>query len=313
MGYITTIKSFAILSDIFIGLILFSVAQAHKKANALLIAALFLFSPFSIYISSLWGQYDQLGFLFVLLAFVTFEKYFLVSPLLFALSVSLKPTSIILAPLYLWLLYKKRPSLKLLIIATLIAVVPVLLSVKAFADGNVINYTLGPIKRAVLDKAEMRVSTNSYNFWHILIGRDAFAQSKKFLFIPAYLWGIGAFSYINYKAFRHTSKFTKQKLFEALFLVAGGSWFFMTNMLERYLFAGIVFGLFTVIYNPKLLKYWLVLSVVFLANLYRGWWFPNDLPIKPLFDTEFDLLGRILSVVNLAIYIVMARTILKRD
>jgi len=48
------------------------------------------------------------------------------------------------------------------------------------------------------------------------------------------------------------NKKTSAAMWEALFFISMGSFLFMTGMLERYAFAGIVFGLLAVIGKPKL-------------------------------------------------------------
>src|SRR5205823_4421553 len=132
-----------------------------------------------------------------------------------------------------------------------------------FTDKNLLDFVRNDLVRIVFYKAEFRVSTNSFNFWHIFIGNQAQNESLLFLFIPAKFWGYGGFALLNIFAFNVTKKLTWENLFKALFLVGAGSWLFMTNMLERYFFAGVTSLLILSIYQPRLFKYWLILSITF--------------------------------------------------
>jgi Gpi18-like mannosyltransferase len=110
LGYLLTLKLIPILSDILIAFIIFKVAQ-KKSSHPLIYPTLFLFMPFSWYISSLWGQTDQLSFLFLILAFISLPKKPTLSIILFYLSIAIKPTGITLLPLFLFLLWKNKTNL----------------------------------------------------------------------------------------------------------------------------------------------------------------------------------------------------------
>ena len=61
--------------------------------------------------------------------------------------------------------------------------------------------------------------------------------------IPAKIWGYLAFLILNFFAFVWTNKKEYPRVFGAMFIIGTGSTLFLTNMMERYFFAGIVSGL----------------------------------------------------------------------
>src|SRR3989304_7936565 len=101
-------------------------------------------------------------------------------------------------------------------------------------------------------------------------------------------------------------------IFNSLFIIGAGSWLFLTNMLDRYFFAGVVGGLFVTMHHPKLFKYWLITSLIFGLNLYRGWWFPESLGfVKHALIDGNGIAGFFLSIANVWIYLIMAKNILR--
>lgn len=313
-GFLLTIKLFAILADIGIAFLVYWFALKLKSEKPFLWAILYLFSPFSWYLSALWGQYDQIGFFLLLLSFIFQKSAPILSPIFFVLSFSIKPTSLIFLPLYFWLYLKHNFKSISFIVGGILSLLILYLSIHVFTSKNVIYYLHETLIPKVFFKSELRVSTNSYNFWHIFTLDKALNHSKRFLFIPANIWGILLFSTVNILAFMKIKKFSYQNLFKAMYIVGAGGWFFLTNMLERYFFAGVVSGLFVSISNPKLLKYWIVTSLVFWLNLYRGWWFPPWMEgLKYLLTSWNGIAGLVISSINLLVFVKMTQVIMKKS
>ena len=85
-------------------------------------------------------------------------------------------------------------------------------------------------------------------------------------------------------------------MWEGLFVISAGSFMFMTGMLDRYLYAGMLFGLILVATQFRLLKWWLVWSVIFWLNLYNQWWIPASFePLKQFMLVYDSIVTRILS------------------
>lgn len=309
LGFFLSIKFIAIVADLLIGLVIFLMLKKDNAKKALLLAVLYLFSPFSFYISALWGQYDQLGFLFLLLAvWALIKKNVMLAPFFLMLSASLKPTSLIFIPLFLWIYLTARKSIWEYFIGIVIAIAGLLFTVVVFTNDNIFHFIYYDLKNKVFFKSGFRVSTNSFNFWHIFIGNNPREHFTPYLFVPAYVWGWLSFLIVNAIAFWIT-KVKNQKNILAAFAVVGlGSWIFMINMLERYLFAGVVFSMMCLIYYPQFLKYWLVMSIIFWVNLYHGWWVPRQWEwLHQAIIWNDNTVTRILSALNVLIFFVFLK------
>jgi hypothetical protein len=307
-GYLSTIKLLPILADILIGIVIYFTALKAKLKKPLLWSSIYLFSPFTWYISALWGQYDQLSFLLVFLSFIliSHNKLSLLSPILFFISFSIKPTSLIFIPLFLGIAFISHKKWQQILIGSIMALIIFVITTQPFTTGSIWQFSNNTLKSKIFSKSEYRLSTNSYNSWRILIGNQAKNQNTPIAGIPGKWWGVLAFLIINFIAFKQYNSKEKGSLYTALFIVGTGSWLFLTNMLERYLFAGMVSGLFVCIYQPKLFKLWLLASFIFWINLFHGWWYPTSLNfIKDILVWNSEAITRLLSILNLIIFIKM--------
>lgn len=304
-GFLISMKLVAMIADIAIAVVIYILARKVNHSKALLWSVIFLFSPFSWYISGLWGQYDQISYLFLLISLLVLAKryLFLALPLL-VVSLSLKPTSLIFIPLFLWLYYKQKPTLKEIIIGIGLSAAIFFYSVSLFTSGNLSDFINSELVPKIFYKSEFRVSTNAFNFWHILIGNQALNQNSPFLFIPAKLWGYIAFLIFNLYALKISSRVTYENIFKSMFVIGAGSWLFLTNMLDRYFFAGVMSLLFLAISDIKLMKYWIPLSLIFWLNLYNQWWFPGNLNLlRQLLTWQDALITRFLALANVIIFL----------
>lgn len=302
-GALISLKLLSVLADIAIGIFIFFLA-GKDRLRGLLLSSLYLILPFSWYLGSVWGQTDQVSFVPLLLSFLAIATGQVVfAPILFLISLAIKPTVLIFAPFFIWLYFIYRPKLYEILMGGVFVVAAVLILVTSFTDKNVLVFGEELFEKVFL-KSEFRVSTNAFNFWHILIGARALNENAPFLFIPAKIWGYLAFLILNVLAFRSAKEKTMKDLFVALFIVGAGGWLFLTNMLGRYFFAGVVFGLMLLINRPKLLPYWLCVSLIFFLNLYNEWWFPEWLNsfLKIALEWENGALTRAFSLANVLIF-----------
>lgn len=100
----------------------------------------------------------------------------------------------------------------------------------------------------------------------------------------------------------------------AVFISSFGGWLFLTNMYERYVFAGVVSLLFLSIYRKKFFKYFIILSLIYIFNMYNGWWFPEKIVwLRELFLWNDRLITRLLSAANVVIYGYVVWLIFKKD
>lgn len=317
IGYLTSIKILPILADLGIAGLIYNIAKSVKGIKFPIIwSAIYLFSPFSWYLSSLWGQYDQLGFLPVLAAFIleSQKKLPWLTPFLFVLSVAIKPTSLILAPFFIYLYFKNshnkvNPLIAILLIGTFF-----IETTQVFTKQNLYYFTINELYGKIFLKSASRLSANAFNFWRPFVTAVNQTQDSKFLFLPAYIWSTLSFIVLNLVAFKLSRKITLENVIKGIFIIGAGSWIFMTNMLDRYFFGGVVSGLILCIYDKKLFKYWLPVSLIFWLNLFNQWWFPDFLsPLKSIMIWNDGLFTKILSGVNVVLFLAMFIRIINYD
>lgn len=305
MGALISMKIVAILADLAIAGIIYLSTKKFDSKKALIWSCLYLFSPFSWYLSALWGQYDQLSFLFLLLTFLAvLNKRFILAPLLLIFSLEFKPTSLIFLPIFLWFYFRQKPNWRNIIISAGTSILLIFISAQVFTSNNAIFFIQNELIPKMFFKSEFRVSTNAFNFWRILIGDQALNQNTVFLFLPAKIWGWGIFTLLNFYVFKISRKVNIETIFRALSIIGIGGWLFLTNMLDRYVFAGMVSLLIWSFFQTGLLRYWLVLSSIFWLNLFNHWWFPTNLIIlRQILSWNEDLITRFLSLIFVLVYL----------
>jgi hypothetical protein len=304
IGYMVTMKLLPILADLGLAWLIW---QITKKP---IYGIIYLFSPFSWYVSSLWGQYDQLGVLLSFLAiWLVNKKTGWTAPALLMLAVLIKPTAIILIPYFGYLFFRtRRRKLPELAVACILPLVIFWFTTAPYTHKNPFEFARYDLTRIVFEKAEPRVSVNSFNFWRIFIGNKAVNSTSRLAGLTWQIWGYLIFAGLNLWAIRNTERHKGEQtaVWAGVFLVSTGGWLFVTGMLERYLFAGIVSGLILAGLKPQLLKYWIVMSVIFWINLYYHWWVPNCFSLlKQLLQIQEDLFTRVLSGLNLLLFWLM--------
>lgn len=309
IGFFLSIKFIAIVADLLIALTIYLMLKKEDVKKALFLSALYLFSPFSFYISALWGQYDQISFLFLLLAvWMLLRKNVIISPLLFMVSVSMKPTSLIFIPLFFWIYVGLRKNIWEYVLGLGIALIATLASVAIYTNDNLFHFINFDLKNKVFFKSGFRVSTNSFNFWHIFIGNEAREHFVTYFWVPAYVWGWVFFGLINALGIWIARVRDQKNVLTAFAVVGLGSWIFMINMLERYFFAGVVFSMICLIYYPNFWKYWLIMSGVFWLNLYHGWWVPRAWEwLHQAMIWNSNTMTRLLSLINVVVFLVFLK------
>ncbi len=314
-GYLVTVKLPAIAADIGIAALIYKIAKNIKGIKYPAIwPAIYLFSPFSFYISAFWGQYDQLAFLPLLIAFLleSGKKLGWLTPFLMVLSITVKPTGLILIPLFAYLYIKNNHPARDFVIGGLLIVLFYFFTTQAFTNQNIFAFSKDVLYGRIFFKAAPRLSANAFNFWRIFIHTGSESTDFKLLFIPAYICSWGSYILFNVLAIRKIKKINVENVATAIFVVGSGSFLFMTGMLDRYFFAGIVSGLIAVMYNRKLFVYWLILSLIFAVNLYNQSWFPEFLnPLREFLLWQDFLVTKILSVINILIFLRMLVLLLR--
>jgi Gpi18-like mannosyltransferase len=313
IGQLISLKILPILGDAVVALIIYRIIlKKVDKTRARLAAVIYLISPFSWYESALWGQNDQLGLIFLVAAFwfIFTKKWVWLSPLMMTISVLLKPTAFIFGPLLLWIAIKDRTTIKQVIVGGVVALGGYFWLSRMFSSFDFWQFNLN-LQRQIFIKGEMWTWLNSFNFWRIITGFLT-DYRQLFLGINLKIWGYIMFLGVNILAFKIALKRDWEGVLKAIFIIAIGGWMTMVTMHERYLFPAIVVGLILAAENLKLMKYWVVLSLVFAVNMFTGWWYPESWWWLKNFliwgGNIFDgPVPKILAGVNLVLMIVMIK------
>lgn len=314
-GIIFTLKQFMILADLAIGLLIFYLCQKTKN-NWGKFVLIYLFSPFSWYLSSSWGQSDQLSFIFLIISFILIDsnKYSVISPTLFAISANLKPNGILLLPVYLYYWYQQRQSLKNLVFGGIVATIFSLWTVSWFTNQNVLVYTLTVLPNK-LNTSGGLTNYNAFNFWYIFhpftFNRTVLDSHFYFIF-SAKVWGWLLTIITTVLSFKVIKSKKIDSVFSAIFISGFGSWLFMTGMHERYSFLAITPVLLLSIYRHKYLKYFIILSTIYTLNMFIAYWPWQNLNwVNDIFNYHDFLFPRLLSFVNILIYFKVTYSLLK--
>ena len=303
-GFLLSLKTWAILADILIAIVIYKIAKKYNS-HPLIFPLIYLFSPFSWYLSALWGQTDQLGFLFTLLSFILLPKLTILPIITLFISASIKPTSLMFSPLFLYILFLKKPKIYKLVISGIICFILCFFIFKPFYQTNFFHFTFKTLFPKLVNRAEFRVSTNAYNFWHIFTLGKAVEHNTKIFSLISYK-NLGLLLYIAFTlySFKILKKIKIYNILVSLFIISGASWLFLTNMLDRYFFTAIATGLVLLIFKPKSFKYWLPLSLIFWLNLFRQWYYPQNLEfLKNILEYNHKIIGSYLSIANVILFL----------
>lgn len=315
-GHVLAMKVVPVLSDIAIGLVIYFIGSKFvDRKKALFTALLYLFIPFSFYISSLWGQYDQLAALALLVSFYLVYlfgegkskfKYLSIplSVICYIVAVEVKPTVAFTAPFFLYYVLRQKPKISDIIASVLTGLGLYYVTTVPFTSGNVLAYTLNTIVPKVMFAGRNVLATQVFNFWEIVSPIRHDSTTYLILGIKAINWGYIFLVLLNALAIFIVAKKNDIKtMLLGLFITAGGGIIFATGMLDRYYFAGLVIFLVLTMFYKKMLFLWLGAAILFSVNLFTSWGYPVNLQLHDVFWTNYPLV-RILSFTQTALFIV---------
>lgn len=310
-GQLISLKLIPIIADFGLAfLIYFFVKKVSNTKKAIFFSLLYLILPFSWYESAIWGQHDQLGFIFLFLAFLSLrnEKWRIFSPLMFLISVCLKTTGLIFTPLFLWLAIGNKKSFIKIVLGTIIAIFMYFILVKLISPNNFIVFNLN-LQKQMFFKGDWATYVNSFNFWNLTTG--FLTDSRNIFFGLSYkIWGYLIFGIFYIYSFYISQKRDFWSSIKAMFIVGFSGWLFMTTMHERYLFAAIILGLILSVKYKKIFKFWLILSLIFGLNLYYAWWQPEFFSyLKNILEWQGNLISKLLSLMMIGIFIKILKII----
>jgi len=222
------------------------------------LAALILFNPAIFYNSASWGQIESVPVFFLVAAFLTRRPF--LSAVSFTLALLTKQSSIIFIPLYVLFFYRRFGIAQ---------------SLESAAVGLIID------RMAFLPFATPPLAT----YWHIIqtgSGSD-YVVDHAFNFW-ALTMGLGKIPDANYRLWGYVLfaalllfVFTRKRfsVFPIAALITMSAFFFLTRMHERYLLPALVFLVFWLARDRRLLPAFIYLSLFHWLNLYHNWWYPR--------------------------------------
>jgi Gpi18-like mannosyltransferase len=298
-----------ILSDIGLSFLIYKIVNEFKPSAAKLAACLFLFNPVLIYNSTVWGQTDSLINLLAVSGFyLIFKKRFFWGIFLFLSCFLFKLSLIIYLPIFGLLLLKQIKNWSKFIAPIVFFTIFIFCLAIPFAFGakNPFQWIYYMYTNRVLVRQGSMLNGNAFNFWFLLFGID-FSKSEfiKFGSLTYQAWSrilLAIFLLpVCIKFIR--SKLTLTNLFTALLITAFGSFIFLTNMHERYLYP--VFPLLTVLLflpNTKFtIKSLVVLTIIHFINLYNLWFYPLIPVVKNILIFSNFAICRVFSFILIAI------------
>lgn len=308
-GFMMTMKLLPIVADLLIGGLIYKFANYFNPKKALFYTGLYLLFPFSLYVSAYWGQSDPVAALFLFIAFLSlYKKRFIISPVLLIVSLLIKPTGVLLVPLFIFYYLYSRTSIRALLISVFSSLLVYFVTLYIFTNNNLILYSQKLIQTLFFTKIPV-LSASAFNLWFIVGGFSKTPDTITFLFLPAKLWGLLIAIALNLFAISLIRRKNIKAFLGALFIAGFGSWVFLTNMYERYLFNGILALFFLSIVDRKYLKYFFILSFISLLNMLQG-------PLAPYQVLDFlrldnMIFSKILAAINIVIFLKISYSLLK--
>jgi len=319
-GQYVTLKLWPILTDILSGFLIYKFVKKYKNSKIALIAsAFFLFNPITIFESSIWGQNDIVATLFATLSFVILKDHFILSPILFASSLLIKPTTAILIPIYIATYIKMHPNYKKPISAFFITLTLSFLSFLPFCQndtsylGNIINIIQNRI--APSSKGITRASVSAFNLYSTLFTIDKTPGYQKILsFITVDSMSLLFYISINFLIIKKIIKKSRfnHDVYIYIFLLVQSTFIFTSSMLERYFLPGIIASTILIFIsdNKKIKILIMGQYLIHFSNLLYAFNYRHVHLIKLIFQSHNFFLIRILSLLNVLITLSLFKKLL---
>lgn len=226
----------SIIAEIILGFIIYKIIPAKYILWRKLSLILIIISPAFIFNSAIFGQFDGLFSLFLIVTIQLLTKYKPFRATIFwSIALLLKPQALLLLPVFMFYVIKNR-SFKTAILMFCTSILIVFIGFLPFFP---INPVFGPIQLVtnLLDHYPYN-SIFAYNFWGIF--GFWLSDSNTYLNITYQYWGYIFFAfYLCYIFFYGLRK--NLSFYSITTLVSLGSFFLVTRMHERYLYPSLIF------------------------------------------------------------------------
>ena len=297
--YPALLKIPAILADFGIAWLI------YKLTNKKWASLIWLVNPVVWYNSAIWGQYDAvINFLALFSFYLLIKKKLTFAVLSFALSIYIKASLLIFAPIFLIMAIKQKYIIKMWLSAVGLSLLTIILLTLPFSHGNPIVWLYELYTKKVFVQQLHIITANAFNFWAFVAGIHERPDSLPLLGLTYQLWGyvLFAISYIPLLIAVARSQSTKNIVL-VLALVAFASFTLLTNMHERYLYP--LFPYLTILLATGTIGnwyYWFI-SGIGLLNLYNFWFVPFISPVVSLLSIRDRLIPRILGLLLFGMFL----------
>lgn len=312
--YLILLKLPAILADLGIAHLIHQfLAKGKYSKVAKFGAILFLVNPVIWYNSSVWGQTDSVINFFVILSlWLLFRNKPVLATLSFAVSLYIKVSLVIFIPIFL-ILFIKKFSVKQAIVSLVPPLAVFALPTLLFSfPHEPFSWLLEIYKVKVLTNQLQVITANAFNFWGIFEGLAQRPHSLSLGPVSYQTWGLAAFllGYIPLLYWLWKNPKAKTAIW-VLALASFGSFMFLTNMHERYLYPLFPYLTILTAMSPRLLPLYAGISGVSLINLYNLWFVPRFEFIVILLSAGKGVAVKLLSAVNTALFLIIYQNFLK--
>ncbi|MBP9759588.1 hypothetical protein KBD45_07895 [Candidatus Dojkabacteria bacterium] len=301
--YPALLKLPAILSDFGIAYLIYKITG--KKWASIV----WLINPVIWYNSTIWGQYDSVINFFALLSFYFINrKKLLFAILAFCLSIYIKASLLIFAPIFLIAALLKNFKLKDWIVSCALTLLAIVLITLPFSHGNPIVWLYDLYVKKVFVQQLHVITANAFNLWSGVAGIHERPDSLPFLGFTYQIWGILLFllSYIPVLINLFKNK-TEKNIIWSLALVAFASFTLMTNMHERYIYP--LFPYLTILFalSAGYIKVWqyTLLSAIALLGMYNFWFVPKTSLIIDFLSFGDRFMPRVLGFVMFLLFLIV--------
>lgn len=264
--FTTLIKMPAMISDIVTAFMIFYIVKKYKSfIIAFLSMVSYAFNPAIIYDSAIWGQMDSvyaMFFMFALMLFISDRP--MLSGAFMAIAILTKPQSLVLVPLFVFILIKKFPPLTIAKTITASLMTFIVLSLPFYLETSIFN---------IFDKYFSAYneypynSMNAFNIW-AFVGLNQ-QDNIHFLFISYKMWGYILFGLVCIFVLYVLSKNKDDKsIYLAAAILFFAFFMFFTRIHERYLFPVFAPLAVAMTFDRRLYYVYGIGTFTFLLNMY---------------------------------------------
>lgn len=330
------IRLWGILADCASGLLVYLLLKQQKKKETLALSALIflVFNPITIFISSIWGQVDLLACFLSFASFFVFYKRWgkFTSPLFYVLAIMVKPTVLLLLPLYLIFIFResflspanKKTYFIFPILGVICSALIIFGTFFPFWDRpqTFSSFLNSVLTRRILPSAKgvSKVATSGYTFFTVFFDIDRTLGNYRVV-LTLDQWGqlffIGIIFATGLMMFKKREPFEKEinHLCFLAYFIAEGTFLFRTNMAERYFLPAFLFLylLFFLIKSKSLRIAILIQMFLWFINLSTSFFLSDSHWLDVILRQNNYWGTRVLSFFNLLIFMFIVNMYFKKE